>query len=63
MVSLVKNFTKKGAKIQNEYMFLLKCIMATSWIGNIYFKQIKIHLRNKISKKNFLVFRGKIITV
>ena len=29
--------TKKGAKIQNEYMFLLRCIMATSWIGNIYF--------------------------
>ena len=28
---------KKGAKIQNEYMFLLRCIMATSWIGNIYF--------------------------
>ena len=29
--------TKKGAKIQNEYMFLLRCIMATSWIGNLYF--------------------------
>ena len=29
---------KKGAKIQNEYMFLLRCIMATSWIGNIYFR-------------------------
>ena len=37
MVFLVKNSTKKGAKIQNEYIFLLKCIMATSWIGNIYF--------------------------
>ena len=37
MVFLVKNSTKKGAKIQNEYLFLLKCIMATSWIGNIYF--------------------------
>ena len=30
--------TKKGAKIQNEYMFLLRCIMATSWIRNIYFR-------------------------
>ena len=37
MVSLVKNSTKKGAKIQNEYIFLLRCIMATSWIQNIYF--------------------------
>ena len=37
MVSLVKNSTKKGAKIQNEYMFLLRCIMATSWIQNLYF--------------------------
>ena len=39
MVFLVKNSTKKGAKIQNEYLFLLKCIMATSWVGNIYFSQ------------------------
>ena len=39
MVSLVKNSTKKGAKIQNEYMFLLRCIMATSWIQNLYFKE------------------------
>ena len=31
--------TKKGAKIQNEYMFLLRCIMATSWIGNLYFSR------------------------
>ena len=38
MVSLVKNSIKKGAKIQNEYMFLLICIMATSWIQNLYFK-------------------------
>ena len=38
MVFLVKNSTKKGAKIQNEYLFLLKCIMATSWIGNLYFR-------------------------
>ena len=38
MVSLVKNSTKKGAKIQNEYIFLLRCIMATSWIQNLYFK-------------------------
>ena len=38
MVSLVKNSTKKGAKIQNEYMFLLRCIMASSWIQNLYFK-------------------------
>ena len=37
MVSLVNNSTKKGAKIQNEYMFLLRCIMATYWIGNICF--------------------------
>ena len=37
MVFLVKNSTKKGAKIQNEYLFLLRCIMATSWIGNLYF--------------------------
>ena len=29
--------TKKGAKIQNEYMSLLRCIMATSWIQNLYF--------------------------
>ena len=38
MVFLVKNSTKKGAKIQNEYMFLLRCIMATSWIINYYFR-------------------------
>ena len=39
MVFLVKNSTKKGAKIQNEYMFLLRCIMATSWIQNLYFSK------------------------
>ena len=39
MVFLVKNSTKKGAKIQNEYLFLLRCIMATSWIGNLYFSK------------------------
>ena len=44
MVSLVKNSTKKGAKIQNEYMFLLRCIMATSWIGNIYFSTLTAHV-------------------
>ena len=42
MAFLVKNSTKKGAKIQNEYLFLLKCIMATSWIGNIYFKEVLV---------------------
>ena len=26
-----------GAKIQNEYIFLLKCNMATIWTQNLYF--------------------------
>ena len=41
MVFLVKNSTKKGAKIQNEYTSLLRCIMATSWIQNLYFSNSK----------------------
>ena len=29
-----------GAKIQNEYIFLLKCNMATIWTQNLYFSCI-----------------------
>ena len=47
MVSLVKNSTKKGAKIQNEYMFLLRCITAISSIQNLYFSDRK---KNEISR-------------
>ena len=54
MLSLVKNSTKKGAKIQNEYIFLLSCDMATIWIETLYFsrtncfifKTIFFHYRN-----------------
>ena len=53
MVFLVKNSTKKGAKIQNEYLFLLKCIMATSWIGNLYFNSCCNEHNKEIMKEEW----------
>ena len=51
MVSLVKNSIKKGAKIQNEYLFLLGCIMATCWYKISTLDKKPSHINTKRNNK------------
>ena len=48
-----------GAKIWNEYIFLLKCNMATIWTQNLYFSDLTFSTRNMITSKQ--TPRGKTV--
>ena len=53
--------TKKGAKIQNEYIFLLRCIMATSWIQNLYFKYLSLGFYWPILQHSTVILNPRIL--